>query len=232
MRAICFCAALLFASPVCAQSRVELAPIRLQLAPEKPLSSIRLRNTSDAPIAFSANAMRWTQTNGEDVLTPTPDIIVSPPSFVIAPGREQIVRIGAKRVKSGTEQAFRLLFSEQKLSAAGDSEGLSVRLELSLPIFVGAPGKPDALDVEFVDAGATRLLRLANNADGHIMLADAHVGAVGVNLPRYLLAGARLERPAPSNSDHLTVQLVQADQLVQKEYRLVADAQSHGAAGR
>lgn len=193
---------LLATAPVAsAQARVEVSPVGVDLTATKPISSLRLRNTASTPAAFDVKAYVWTQTNGQDVLTPAADLIVSPPAFVIAPGGEQIVRV-ASLVKGAppVENAYRILFSEAPLQGVASETGLRLRLQLSLPVFLapasrGGPPKPH---VEYVSTGKNRLVRIENPSAAHLVLTDGAFGTEKLSLPRYLLAGSSMERPAPA----------------------------------
>lgn len=184
-----------------AQARIEVSPVALDLTATRPISSLRLRNTASTPAAFDAKAYSWTQVDGMDKLSPASDLIVSPPAFVIPPGGEQIVRVAAlTKGAPPTELAYRLLFSETPLQTGAAPSGLRLRLQLSLPVFLapatrgGAP-KPR---VEYVNAGKQRGVRIENNGAVHLVLTDGAFGAEKLSLPRYLLAGSRVERPAPA----------------------------------
>jgi P pilus assembly chaperone PapD len=98
------------------------------------------------------------------------------------------------------ERAYRLLFSETPLQNGAAPAGLRMRLQLSLPVFLapasrGGPPKPR---VEYVNSGKQRSVRIDNTGAAHLVLTDGAFGAEKLSLPRYLLAGASVERPAPA----------------------------------
>jgi P pilus assembly chaperone PapD len=198
IRASALIAALALAAPAAAAPAIEVSPVTITLAPRQEIAALRLRNVSDQPMAFNAALKAWTQRNGEDAFAPAPEMIVAPPAFVIAPGREQIVRIGAPgaaRERGAVERAYRLFFVQQPLAGIAPGQGLQVRLELALPVFV-APDAPEQPGAPLVTRAGPGRIRIANPSNQHIVLA---LGAAGddMRLPRYLLAGAAVERPTP-----------------------------------
>jgi fimbrial chaperone protein len=189
------------ASFAAAQARIEVSPVSVDLTIARPIASLRLRNTASTPAAFDARAYAWTQSDGQDQLAPASDLIVAPPAFVIAPGGEQIVRIATlAKTAPQTELAYRLLLSEAPLQNDAAPAGLRLRLQLSLPVFLAPADRGGAPRprVEYVSAGQQRGVRIENVGAVHLILADAAFGAEKLSLPRYLLAGARVERPAPA----------------------------------
>lgn len=211
--------------------RIEVAPVRLEFGNEKAIGSLRLHNTSDAPVAFEAQALAWTQSEGEDILTETNAAIVSPPAFVIAPHGEQIVRVGVHVSDRDKEQTFRLLFTENLLNTTSEDQNLRLRLQMSLPVFVAPRGGQtnDVLRVEHADAGEK--VRISNVSNRHVVIADSFVGATKVPLPRYLLAGQSVERAVPTDAAPISLALQEGASIVKKEYR-IAPEQNRGLGWR
>ncbi len=184
--------------PAAAAPRVQVSPVLIEIEGERRIASLRVKNASDAPAAFHASAMAWAQENGADRLSPAGDLVVSPPAFVIGPGATQVVRVGASAPHPiQSERAYRLLLRETKLDLSGTGggapeRGLNVRLEISLPVFV-APPQTEPPPAPAVVLAAPGVLRIHNRAKRHLRLGGLE-GAGGPALPRYLLAGADLER--------------------------------------
>lgn len=58
-------------------------------------------------------AMAWNKAQGQDIYTPTTDLIAAPPIFTVPPGGTQIVRIGLRRAPDPQrELAYRVYFQE------------------------------------------------------------------------------------------------------------------------
>ena len=83
----------------------------------------------------------WSQDGGADELVETQELLAVPPLVTIPPGERQIVRIGHLATPSpDLEKSFRVIVTELPPNAGGGSgSALSMRLRLSIPVFV-APG--------------------------------------------------------------------------------------------
>lgn len=112
-------------------------PVRLTVPAGATSTSLLLENTGDQPVLIQAELMAWSQQDGNDVLTPSQDLVVSPPIFRIAAGASQTVRVGLLRpVATDREMTYRVYLQEVPQPRASGEEGVSVALRLGLPIFV------------------------------------------------------------------------------------------------
>lgn len=146
-----------------------IAPLRLGLAASYTTGSITVVNTSPSKMIMQTRVYRWAQDHGVDILTPTGDLIVGPPIFVIGPGEEQVMRVGLRApITSDAEQTYRIVISE--VPSTNQAQGLTFALHESLPIFVAPVGAAVASaewsakrsDVSHV------VLTLYNNGNVHI----------------------------------------------------------------
>jgi fimbrial chaperone protein len=103
------------------------------VAPDKGSAELRLDNADLKPVAVRVTALRWTQANGRDRTEATRDIVVSPPIFTVAPGSQQLIRVGFRNRIPGA--AYRLIVEEIPGPKAPGT-GISVSLKLDLPLYV------------------------------------------------------------------------------------------------
>src|SRR5579859_5756728 len=80
-------------APKVEAASLEISPVMVTLAPGQTAATIEVQNRGDSPAAVQARAYSWTQAGDEDALTPTHDIILSPPIFTVAEGTSQTVRL-------------------------------------------------------------------------------------------------------------------------------------------
>src|SRR5262245_57997214 len=106
------CGATLSTPAVAQSGGIQIAPVLVSMTPQRPISSLRIRNGRSDPVAFEVDAFRWTQVDGQDRLTPAPDLIVAPGVFEIAPGGDQLLRVGLRRPATDRETAYRLVLRE------------------------------------------------------------------------------------------------------------------------
>ena len=148
-------------------------PIRLTLAPGASSTSLTLENTGDDPVTVQASLMAWSQEEGRDVLRPSQDLVVSPPIFKLAPRARQTVRVGVLRAADASrERAYRLFLTEVPAPRTPDQVGVSVSLQLALPLFV-QPAAPIERRLQWrarpLEGGRIEL-SVANAGNGHVQL--------------------------------------------------------------
>jgi fimbrial chaperone protein len=180
------------AGPVAA-SAFRINPVAVVVMPDKGAAELRLDNQDAKPVAVRVTALRWTQADGEDRREATRDLVVSPPIFTVAPGAQQMIRIGFRTRTPGA--AYRLIVEEIPGPRAPGT-GISVALKLDLPLHViarrgAAPalswaarrGPGGALLVEGRNGGDLheQILAIeARDAAGHVI---GRSEAMGVVLP-------------------------------------------------
>ncbi|NGY04416.1 fimbrial biogenesis chaperone [Solimonas terrae] len=122
-----------------------VSPILLEFDARSPARALWLTNAGDHVLHGQVRVFRWTQENGEDRLTPTRELVVSPPMVEIAPGSQQLVRVIRATPYPAGEQAYRILVNELPDTSRGENLGLSFVMEFSVPVFVGDAGTPAQL---------------------------------------------------------------------------------------
>lgn len=215
LRAIASTALLILATQAAAAS-LQVAPTSVVLHPTQKAEAVWLSNTGESDaVRAQVRVFEWTQTDGEDHLVPTRDIVISPPMIELAPGARQLVRvIRTGALPAETEASYRILVDEVPGEREGEQPGLQFLLRYSIPVFV-LPANDDG-EAEITYALSTRLGQrdgkpalIVGNAGGlHAQIADlAYVDADGTRhellegLVGYVLPGRTMqwELPAPSS---------------------------------
>jgi fimbrial chaperone protein len=120
---------------------LEVAPTKL-VVDEKGASTLTLANRGTDPIIVQIQGFSWEQVNGEDVLKPSSDVLVSPPMARIAPGGKQTVRLMVKPGgEAGKERTYRIMASELPDPVINDPRTIRVLLQFNIPVFAGSPAK-------------------------------------------------------------------------------------------
>ncbi|GAM99987.1 sigma-fimbriae chaperone protein [alpha proteobacterium U9-1i] len=202
---------------------VQVTPVIIQVAPERRLASVRVHNRRDTEMMFEVNVFAWSQDDGADVLSETTDVVVAPSVFAVRPGQEQIVRLAimAAAREAGREAAYRLIL--RQLPAAEAGAGLRVQLQMSLPVFAPPRGATTALEARRSRDGAVVLSNIGTSV---VRIADVQYGADASlpDMPRYLLAGEEVTRPAPNGVGALRVSYTTLNQPALSTDTLVLDA--------
>lgn len=161
-------AAVLALSPAQARAGTfSISPLRVELSSRVQTGTLTIRNQEDAPVVVQAEGLLWEQSDGEDRLTPTRDILVSPAVFTVPARGSQLIRVALRRPSdAGRELSYRIVLTEVPQQAGPEFAGLNLALRLSLPIFV-APAVPGAPRLEW-SAG--------RSADGALALTARNAG--------------------------------------------------------
>lgn len=199
-----FAAAALTCGAVAA-SGLQVSPVTLTLPPTQAADGLWLSNTGDNVVNAQVRVYRWTQEGGEDKLTPSRSLLVSPPMLQVqAEGRQLIraIRAGAPPSGAGAvQEAYRVIIDELPVDTQG-KKGLQFVLRYSVPVFVQPAGElPSAPQLTWAlrqEVGKT-VLEVANSGDSHAQLADlaftdsaGHRTAVHAGLLGYVLPGAQM----------------------------------------
>jgi len=198
-------AALCLACGAAGASGLQVSPVTLTIQPTQNAEGLWLSNTGDNVVHAQVRVYQWTQEDGQDKLTASRGLVVSPPMLQLAASERQLIRairLGAPPSGAGAvEQAYRVLIDELPVEPPGH-KGLSFVLRYSVPIFVepaGAPASAPQLQWALhTDAGKT-VLEASNSGGTHVQVADlsftdasGHRTEVTQGLLGYVLPGARM----------------------------------------
>lgn len=118
---------------------LQISPVIIDLQANQATTNLHLRNPSQAPLYGQIRVFRWDQASGEDTLTPTQDLAVSPPIMQIQAQGEQIVRLVRIDPKpTPSEQSYRVLVDEIPQNEEVSGNMIAIRLRYSVPIFIAA----------------------------------------------------------------------------------------------
>jgi fimbrial chaperone protein len=175
-----------------------ISPVGAELSAAAQTEAFTLRNQEDAPVVVQAEMFAWEQSGGEDRLTPTRDVLVSPAVFTIPGNGSQLVRVALRRPVDGQrELSYRLLLTEVPQKTESTVTGLNMALRLSLPVFV-APQALTAARLEWTvapgDAGIPLTARNTGNAHARVLSfsvtpAGATAPVMQQNVATYVLPG-------------------------------------------
>lgn len=120
----------------------QIFPVLIEAPADAPTGVVTLSNGSAEPVMLQLRIFRWTQVGGRDVLTPTSDVVASPPAAKIEPGRQQVVRVvRTAKAPAATEEAYRLIVDEIPVAKFAPTHGVRMMLRQSVPVFFGSNAK-------------------------------------------------------------------------------------------
>lgn len=182
-----------------------ISPIRLDLSAAARSAALTVRN-EEREALIQAEVMLWEQVDGEDRLTPTRDLIVSPAVFTLPAKGSQLVRVALRSPPPATarERSFRLILQEVPQSANPDFSGLQIALRLSVPVFVANEETTGpAIAWSAAASGNGLVLTAQNSGDEHARIHGFSVApTVGGDAPLVQPVGAYI-LPGQSRSWHV-----------------------------
>nr|WP_315252740.1 fimbria/pilus periplasmic chaperone [uncultured Duganella sp.] len=199
----------LLAWPVVA-ANLQISPVMINLRAGQGASGITLQNLGEAPVYGQVRVYQWDQKDGDDVLTPTADVVASPPIIQIASKSSQMIRLVRRSEQlPASELTYRILIDEIPKDG-GPASGVDIRLRYSVPLFVlpaDERATPQLAWSVFKKEGAW-MLRVHNSGTqraqiGALQLSNAagQQFEIAAGLFGYVLAGRVREWRLPTSGD-------------------------------
>ncbi|QHE75087.1 fimbrial biogenesis chaperone [Hydrogenophaga sp. PBL-H3] len=189
----------------------QVRPVRLDLGNRQPTAQLMVSNPTSRPLLIQAEAFDWSQEQDRDQLQPSQDLIVNPPIFELAPGAQQVVRVGLRRAaKDGVERPHRIWLTQVATTSDEGDNGVQMLLRLSLPVFVTGTGTGAAL-AEWQRHAQDGVVELNNPGARHLHVRELRLladDATPTSLgPCYALPGGRCRWPLPTALRHKTLRI-------------------------
>lgn len=178
-------------------SALQLEPVSVRLTPTKRSAVLRLSNQEAMPMDVQVRAFRWRQVDGEDQLSATDALLVSPPIQRLDANSVQVVRVLLDETLSSEEElSFRLIVDELPGEPRADGQ-LQMLIRYSIPVTFRpaglAPAKlgfrlnrtQDHVTIEASNSGA----RSAKLSAVRLTSASSDVLELSAGLFGYVLAG-------------------------------------------
>jgi fimbrial chaperone protein len=191
---------LLAGSAARAQS-LSVLPVNIGLTPGQKATTLTVTNQGNSETAIQIRAYAWNQRSGEDQLTTSNAVVVSPPLASIAPGATQVVRLILRQSPQGREATYRILVDQ--IPPPAEPGIVHVVLRMSIPIFA-LPTARAVPHVQFHierDAGSAYLVAL-NDGGRHeairnvvLWTGDGRKLSTESDASPYILAGATRRWP-------------------------------------
>ncbi len=123
------------AGPVAA-ANLQISPVMIQLRAGQGATGINMQNLGEVAVYGQVRVYQWDQKDGDDVLTPTQDVVASPPIIQIGAKSSQIIRLVRRSEQlPASELTYRILIDEIPKDD-GPASGVDIRLRYSVPMFV------------------------------------------------------------------------------------------------
>lgn len=200
---------LLAAASAAAAANLQISPVSIFLRPEQPSGALQLRNMGNEPVYGQVRVFQWDQKDSDDVLTPTTEVIASPPIVQVAANSNQVIRLVRMGPPGPAERTYRILIDEIGNEEA-QASGVSFRLRYSVPVFVlpAAEAGPEALAWRIYRGDGAWMMAVRNSGGVHAQIgAMQFINAAGKNfevskgLFGYVLPGRERQWKLPLAGD-------------------------------
>ncbi|MHA4869253.1 fimbrial biogenesis chaperone [Duganella sp. PWIR1] len=118
-------------------ANLQISPVMINLRAGQGAAGINMQNLGETPVYGQVRVYQWEQKDGDDVLTPTQDVVASPPIIQIAPKTSQVIRLVRRSDQLPvSELCYRILIDEIPKEENTPGSGVDIRLRYSVPLFV------------------------------------------------------------------------------------------------
>ena len=187
-------------------------PVRVTLSDKQKIDTITVRNEGAEPVSMQLEVSSWSKEEGEDVFSPTRELIVNPPIFTVPAGGSQLIRVGL-RGNSDTqhELTYRVFLQELPNPASSDFNGAKMLMRISLPVFVlpKIVAKPVLRWRAIRTSDGGLKISITNDGNAHIQIINFSLSQPGEAQPwiiqkysDYVLTGQSFDWILPANSDY------------------------------
>ncbi len=178
---------------------LEIAPTTIDLPAGNGKAVFYVTNRGSEPVVVQIEGFDWHQTDTADQLERSETLALSPPMTRLLPEQRQTIRLSIKRSGLAKEErSFRLIVSELPDPQASPETGVTMLLQLSVPIFAAGSDPHPAQLVWEAGPGAGGLwltvrntgMRRAKLMNLQLTLPDGTPIPIAPNTISYILAGA------------------------------------------
>jgi fimbrial chaperone protein len=167
------------AAPPTANADWRVIPIRLDFNQQNRSGVITLQNDGSKAVAFTMEAVAWTQDpSGQDRYAATEDLVFFPKQITIPPGQERVIRAGIRTPAGASEKTYRLFIKEVPEARKAEGAAVAIAIQFGVPIFV----KPAREDLKGE-------LSASLSKDGRAEVSVTNTGNVHFRIKSVVLAG-------------------------------------------
>ncbi len=157
--------------PAARAQSLSVLPVNVFMGPGQTATSLTVTNQGNSETAIQIRAYAWSQKDGDEQLTPSDAVLLSPPLAKIGPGASQVVRLILRKAPQGQEASYRILIDQ--IPPPSEPGVVHVVLRLSILIFAQPAGRCLS-DVKFhIENDAGEFYLVAMNAGNlHELIRD------------------------------------------------------------
>ena len=192
-------------------ANLQISPVLINFAAAQNTAGVSLMNLGDQPLFGQVRVYLWDQQNGEDVLTPTQEVVASPPLVQIAARGSQTIRLVRTGAHDGAaEHTYRVLIDEVARDDGPAVSGVDIRLRYSVPVFIAGtnPAAQEQLSWVVSRKDGAWMMRVSNAGQKHAQIGTLVLAnragkefTISSGLFGYVLPGRNREWRLPVDKD-------------------------------
>jgi len=114
---------------------LRVAPVSLDVAQGGFTTTLQVWNTGATPVGIQVRVYRWTKKGSDDILSPTKDVVASPPIATLKPGGENIIRIvRVVSTKVTVREDYRVLVDQLPDPKAAKAGVITILVRHAIPL--------------------------------------------------------------------------------------------------
>ena len=153
---------------------LQVEPVLVDITAPGAASTVTVRNEDTTPINAQIRVFKWSIVNGKEQLSPTDDVVASPPSVTLTPKGQYVVRIVrmSKQPVVG-EESYRLLVDQLPDLSQQRNGAVNLMVRYSIPVFFGATNKKNPTVTWSVTPNGDKVTLTARNSGDRRMRISA-----------------------------------------------------------
>jgi len=177
---------------------LSVLPVNIFLAPGQKAATLTVTNQGNSDTAIQIRGYAWSQKDGDDQLTASDALVVSPPLASIAPGATQVVRLILRLppLSGDREATYRILVDQ--IPPPAEPGIVHIVLRLSIPIFALSTTRAVSNVRYHIELNAGQMYLMGNNdglrheaiRDIVLSTSDGRKMKTGPGASPYILSGA------------------------------------------
>jgi fimbrial chaperone protein len=197
---------------VVSAANIGVNPVRVTLSENQKMGTLTVRNGGTEPMSMQLEVLNWSQEEGDDVFTPSREVLANPPIFTVPAGGSQLIRVGLRRAPDAQrELTYRIFLQELPPPPSPDFQGAKMLMRVSLPVFVlpKVTAKPVLRWHAVRTSDGALKISLTNSGNAHIQIANFSLSLPGSAKPwiiqktsSYVLPGLSRDWILPANKEN------------------------------
>jgi fimbrial chaperone protein len=141
-----------------------VSPVRLFFFNKNRTNILKIKNNSDESITLQLRAYEWRQNErGENLYSPTKDIVFFPKILTLKKAEEKIIRLGTKVPQGRHEKTYRLYIEEIPPPNTLESTAVRIIMKVGIPIFISPLEVESKGNIEKLELSKGKLYVLLKN---------------------------------------------------------------------